>query len=68
MQASGGAGPASAVDVADEPVPLQERFVLLQAIGRVGPGAGAGVRGVERPLAERRPGGLSSSPMRTGLS
>ena len=33
------------MDVADESVPLQERLVLLRAIGRVRPDAGAGVRG-----------------------
>ena len=45
-------GRATTMDVADEPVPLQERLVLLRAIGGVGPDAGTGVRGVEQTLAQ----------------
>ena len=44
------------MDVADEPVSLQEHLVLLRAIGRVGPDAGGGVCGVEQALAQQMPG------------
>ena len=43
------------MDVADEPVSLQERLVLLRSIRGVGPDAGAGVRGVKQTLAQQLP-------------
>ena len=46
---------ASAVDMANEPVSLQERLILLRAIGRIRPDSGAGVRGVEQALAQQMP-------------
>ena len=49
------ARPAAAVDMADESVPLQERLILLRAIGGVGPDAAARVRGVEQALAQPMP-------------
>ena len=43
------------MDVADEPVPRQERLVLLRSVRGIGPDAGAGVRGVEQALAQQPP-------------
>ena len=43
------------MDAADEPVPLQERLVLLGSIRGVGPDAGARVRGVEQALTQPMP-------------
>ena len=56
---------ALAADVADEPAALQERFILLRVIGRVGPDARTGVRGFEQALAQKpaiMPAGVGALP------